>query len=273
MHEYEAASDISRRVAVWLKRQPGVGEESLTDWLLFELAERIPRVRYVKFNRVQEGRTTGADWEWWFVYSNLSLGMRVQAKRLHSREDNYPSLAYSTKHGMQIEKLRKDATARNLLAFYAFYSADPGPIQIKCGRGLGASAGQGTFLASANGLYSEHIHKGRAAVTAVDILRACNPLPCLFNCPATEHYGGAEGLYHYFESYFPEALAQDGVNPGANRPGEPRLGLHDHDSLPGYLSSMLRLDNEVPDWWEGEHRPPSDEVKALLVFDFRRNGA
>lgn len=270
--EFQVAFELSQRIAVWRKQQPAVGEESLTDWFLFELSERIPRVRYVKFNRIQEGRITGADWEWWFVYSNMSLGIRVQAKRLHLNEDNYPSLAYSTRNGMQIEKLRQEATRRSLLAFYVFYSLDPGPNHIKCGRGSRAAAGQGAFWTSANGLYRDHIQNGRAVVGGIDILRQSNPLPCLFNCPTTERYGGAEGLYQYLETYFPEALVPDGDSPTSNLPRDRRLGLYDHNNLPGYLSALLRVEGDVPEWWEGEHRPPSDETKAMLVFDFRADG-
>jgi hypothetical protein len=42
-----------------------IGEETLTDLNLLELQAKNPRtVATVKFTRVQEGRRTGADWEW-----------------------------------------------------------------------------------------------------------------------------------------------------------------------------------------------------------------
>src|SRR4051812_39766278 len=100
--ECQAFHSTLRELATWMRKQSGVGEESLTDWLLFQLSERIPRLRYIKFTRHREARVTGADWEWWFVGLTASLGIRVQAKRL-ALGDNYPALAYSNKYGLQIE--------------------------------------------------------------------------------------------------------------------------------------------------------------------------
>ena len=96
-------------VAKWIASQDGVGEESINDWLLFNLSEKASNLKYKKFSRVQEANKTGADWEWWFVEAQYSLKLRVQAKRLRRGKDVYPSLAYANRHGLQIEKLLSDA--------------------------------------------------------------------------------------------------------------------------------------------------------------------
>lgn len=264
----EVVSELSKRLCVWLRKQPSVGEESLTDWLLFETAERLPRVRYFKFTRWDEARTTGADWEWWFVSRRLSLGMRVQAKKLASSSDNYPGLAYANKHGMQIERLREDATRNGLLAFYALYCESQGQARLRCGGRPDAGTGEGVFLAAANGLYSAHIQKGRGKVDAHEILAASNPLSCLFCCPMVMDPPGVEGFYHYIQSYYPDSLDTALVPEVQNKAGDERLGLHPEP--PDYVTSLLQFaEAEIPTWWEREHRPPVDEAKALLVFDLR----
>lgn len=67
----------------WEHRDAGghsTGEEFLTN-LLLDTAE--PVVRYVEFNRRQEG-VVGADWLWWFVEDDgTSFGLLVQAKKLN----------------------------------------------------------------------------------------------------------------------------------------------------------------------------------------------
>lgn len=58
-----------------------VGEESITDTNLIELHTKHPEVRIKKFSKWEEGKSTGADWEWWFVFpGGDSLCIRVQAK-------------------------------------------------------------------------------------------------------------------------------------------------------------------------------------------------
>jgi hypothetical protein len=100
-----AIKALSAQVHHWMTRQPAVGEESLTDWLLFEVSERLPQVRYHKFNRFEEARASGADWDWWFVGNRVSMGWRVQAKKLKKDSDNYADIARANRFGLQIEKL------------------------------------------------------------------------------------------------------------------------------------------------------------------------
>ena len=69
-------------VRKWLVRQPSVKEESITDWLLFDISENIKSVYYQAFTRHEEARKTGADWEWWFVFRDFAMKLRIQAKKL-----------------------------------------------------------------------------------------------------------------------------------------------------------------------------------------------
>ena len=80
--------DKSKYVYNWMKKQPSVGEESITDWLLFALSESLTSLKYKTFSRHKEARETGADWEWWFVDDKKALCLRIQAKKLFASKSN-----------------------------------------------------------------------------------------------------------------------------------------------------------------------------------------
>lgn len=108
-HICKHISAASAYVGNWIKVQPSVGEESLTDWFLFKLSEDVPDIKYRKFTRHYEGKVTGADWEWWFIDNYHALCLRIQAKKLKTGKDNYSEIARTNQYGMQIEKLIEDA--------------------------------------------------------------------------------------------------------------------------------------------------------------------
>lgn len=56
-------SNLGQGVHDWLSEQISVGEESIADWLLYQISKNISCVRYIKFNRLHEARGTGADWD------------------------------------------------------------------------------------------------------------------------------------------------------------------------------------------------------------------
>ena len=173
MTDCQTFIDASTYIANWLTKQPSVKEESLTDWLLFEISSKIPRVRYVSFSRYVEARKTGADWEWWFLYPGGSYRYRVQAKKASPNGDNYPSIAYTNQHGLQIDKLISDSKNANAIPAYVFYSASSSPLGSKCGGGVAA---KGAFSVGAQNIYSEFIAGGKVVVSETDILQISIPL-------------------------------------------------------------------------------------------------
>lgn len=58
--------ECSAYIRNWLLRQPHVKEESLTDWLLFEISQKNPAIYYRAFSRHEEA-LNGTDWEWWIL--------------------------------------------------------------------------------------------------------------------------------------------------------------------------------------------------------------
>lgn len=102
-----------------------ISEESITDFLLLDLRRALPNNVFVrKFSKSEEGKTTGADWEWWFVGSGRGFGMRVQAKRLSTKTQRYEDLGRfaGKSHSLQVDLLIGDAQKTNLYPAYCFYN-------------------------------------------------------------------------------------------------------------------------------------------------------
>jgi len=255
----EEFRDSSKYVYDWLNAQPSVGEESITDWLLFNLSQSLPNLRYKKFTHREEARKTGADWEWWVVDNEAALSMRIQAKRIDSSCDNYNSLAYTNKHGLQIEKLLSDAGKTSFLPFYALYFGDQDNPKVLCGGKSDASAEQGVYFASAQDLYDRFILGGRRKVSASDIIERSNPLHCLACCPKSG--SSVRAMYNYLSGYYGDSLRspnQDILHPGL------------HDKASPYVTSLLKAEgSEVPDWWEREFQHSFADFNALVVLDLR----
>ncbi|MBQ8375047.1 MAG: hypothetical protein IJX98_05700 [Clostridia bacterium] len=127
---------ISKECFDWLKSQPKVKEESLTDWFLYQLDKRVPNVISKTFTRNEEAKN-GSDWEWWFL-TNDSYDRRlrayrflVQAKKLKSDtyEDNYPLIAYANRNGLQIDLLTQEALYRRAMPLYIYYTVQQPDIE------------------------------------------------------------------------------------------------------------------------------------------------
>jgi hypothetical protein len=254
---------LSTQVHHWMMRQPAVGEESITDWLLFEVSERLPRVRYYKFNRFEEARISGADWDWWFVGNRVSMGWRVQAKKLKKDADNYADIARANRFGLQVEKLLESSDADNLLPFYSLYYAPKGTPRVKCKGDIGMATDDGVFLAGARTVYESFILKGRVKIDPDSVLAVANPLYCLFCCPmGLNHDGAVEGLYRYLQEYHSDVLGSAEVNQNQ------RAGLH--DELPAHVRSLLETPvGEMTESYEREFSRLAQQTGAVLVFDLR----
>jgi len=106
----------------WLIQQPNVKEESITDWLLFELSKTCAQIKYYAFSRHQEA-VNGADWEWWVLTTYHAYRFRVQAKKAKPKVDNYASIGYSNANGLQIDLFIESAKKDSAFPLYMFYSS------------------------------------------------------------------------------------------------------------------------------------------------------
>lgn len=128
MREKRVFYNRSKYINKWILDQPGVKEESITDWLLYELSKRCPRVYYRTFSRKEESKN-GSDWEWWFLVDDINdkdkvnaYRFLVQAKKLLSDRSNSSLLKYSNKKGNQIDLLTKSAQTVKAFPLYMCYS-------------------------------------------------------------------------------------------------------------------------------------------------------
>jgi hypothetical protein len=252
--ELRESSSYVRR---WLTRQPGVKEESLTDWLLYDVSDRLPFVHYVSFSRHQEARETGADWEWWILLRGNYFRIRVQAKKVSATKDNYPELARTNSYGLQIDKLLDDARIANAIPLYALYSTETGHSMCS---GQPHMYEDGVFLAGATHLYADFIKGGRKPVSSSELLNRSNPFSCFACCPLTRKLDG--GTLSYFERYYRAEVHPDGEDSDVPR--------GTHTLLPDYVSLLLEHSAEgIPDWWEGEFRSSLLDFNGILVYDYR----
>ncbi len=257
-------TSISEAVFLWLKNQLNVGEESITDWSLYEISQRIKNSGYVKFNRHEEARKTGADWEWWFIGNRRSLRLRIQAKKLQNKADVYPALAYTNKYGLQIEKLLNNAAAVNAIPLYAFYLAPDSNPTVLCRGKANSGKNDGIFISEAKLLFGKYIAKGRATVSALDLLKSCNPLSCLFCCPQAQGDDKVTSIRNYIKSYFSSDTQ------GQISRDNDIEGLHENKELPNYVSYLLQHMREpVQEWWDQEFQRWIVDFDAVQVIDLR----
>ncbi len=250
-------NNCSADIKEWLTKQPEVKEESLTDRFLYDLSEKIPMLKYKQFTRNEEGKKTGADWEWWFVFSDKeSFAARVQAKKLKPQSDNYPGIAYTRNGKLQIERFLEDSLADGFASFYSFYSSEDNEKTMCRGR----KNGEGVYFGEANKIRSEFILKGRKTLIPKDILKFTNPVSCLFCCPLTfDGSNVAEGFRKHIHQYFP--TVSDNIGEDSNRQG---LGFRE---TPNYVLQLLSGD--VADWWETEYRFRFERTNAIIAIDLR----
>lgn len=113
--------NASSYAAGWLFRQPSLKEESITDWLLDYVQQHSTAIRYYLFDRIEEGASSGADWDWWFLLSDGCFKIRVQAKKIKKDKDHYKDLAHFNKKHFQIDLLLDSSARHNFYPIYGVY--------------------------------------------------------------------------------------------------------------------------------------------------------
>lgn len=250
--------ESSSYVRQWMLRQPAVKEESLTDWLLYDVSKRLPNFYYEAFTRHEEARESGADWEWWILTPGSHVKMRVQAKKVVAGNDHYASLAHANRYGLQIDKLISSAQQANAIPLYALYSCVD--EQSMCQQSSEASTIDGVHIAGASAVHAKLFGGKRQAISASDLLTVTNPFSCFACCPFV--WRQEQGVREYFKTYYSTTTGREEEQ--TNAP----IGFH--DEIPGYLKSFLeRIPEGLPDWWAREFAHSIQGFDALLVYDFR----
>lgn len=266
-NEREKLKKSSVYVKDWINRQPAVKEESLTDWLLYDVSTNISSITYKAFTRHEEARKTGADWEWWFLFEEFSAKFRIQAKMIHPATDNYPSIAYTNKYGLQIEKLIQDAKNKNFIPLYALYTC----LEEKtlCQKRMNINY-EGVYLSGANKIHNDFILNGKQVIQPSDLMKRSIPLSCILSYPRCFH-NGTRGFHRFLSHYFSEEIKVE-------RQNEPSSFIHGCENIPGihsqipkYITSFIEHSEKgLPDGWEQKFGDDLEGANSLLVHDFRK---
>ena len=247
--------DSSLYIRHWIHKQSNVKEESLTDWLLYDISNKIKRISYKAFSRNEEAKVTGADWEWWFLFKSYSYKFRVQAKKIKTNGDNYSSIAYSNRHGLQINKLISDSIDNNSIPIYSFYTNKIN--RVKCGKHI---LDEGVYITGANGLYDKFIKVGRQKVQFDDILEDSIPLSCMLCCPLAHPSRDKHDFTKFISNYFSSELK--------NNDSDRFIGQY--KEIPFYVNSLIEISNEdKSDFWEKEFESYIENINGILIFDNR----
>lgn len=248
----QVLKDSAFYVQKWHERQPAVKEESLTDWLLYEISQKSSLITYHAYTRHEEAKFTGADWEWewWFLTSSGSLKLRVQAKKAYSGKLNlYAGIAHSNKYGLQNEMLRNAAAADGAMALYAFFSEAGTPNLCKSG-----SVKQGVYLASAERVYTDFIASGPRVVSAGDVLAISLPLPCFACCSQLT------SSMDVFKQMFPDEFGGKDLSEV--------VGFY--KEAPAFIQRLAALGNgDEPRFSDERPQQIAEAVEGLLVVDLR----
>jgi hypothetical protein len=204
---------------------PEVGEESITDYLLWkweELNKRIKFANLTKFSRYQENRISGADFEMelWIVQGLKGIPMLVQAKKMVEDYDGYcGKLNYfpDKSDKRQIDLLIEYSHRRKALPFYLFYALLSSNTRLKCEGYMWQQRETCLILADAYSILriaEDCISKKGKHLSKDAILKEGNPFCCLFCCPLS--YTGSnnllpslEGLRKYLDKYYPEVRRKE----------------------------------------------------------------
>lgn len=273
--------DCSRYIFDWMESQNHVKEESLTDWLLYNISRQCDFIYYQAFSRHEEAQN-GSDWEWWILVPD-SKGSHefnayrfvVQAKKLLSHnKDNYSIINYGNKYGMQIDLLLDFARDRNALPLYMYYSIGK-PDILEQIRNVHYISGEtmrwcedcinGCYLSFAVDVYDLLYGAPRKKILDGQLLNYSFKLSLL-----------DKGLGHYgFETddilnNFNNKLLERNATENFTYSKDGIYGIkHNEKTIPRYVQVFIQSRQEKLDWFENEMR--ITDIAGLGVIDLRSN--
>lgn len=273
--------ECSKYVYDWLSRQNHVKEESITDWLLYEISQKCDFIFYQAFSRHEESQN-GSDWEWWVLVKDSSkihkfnaYRFLIQAKKLlPCGGDNYPLIAYSNKNGTQVDLLINSANNRNALPLYMYYSIGktdiaeqimnlnhiPEDILRWC-----SSCTNGCYLSLANIVYDLLYNVPRTKILDSKLLNSSFKLSmldwfCDFGWNDVDiMLNDLNGELLNKEIVYSRQYINYGIQ-----------GIkHNERSIPKYLNVFLQSKNDKLDWFEEEMN--MTDISGLGVIDLRQD--
>lgn len=271
--------EASKECYVWLKKQPNVKEESLTDWLLYTVSKKTDKFYYKAFTRNEEAKY-GADWEWWILTnSNQNLcayRFLVQAKKLKKDKDNYPLLCYGNRNGLQIDLLIDAAKLRNAMPIYIYYSVSVPDLMeqqnnFRCFAkhfiALCEKCRNGAYLSMAQTVKEKIFNSPRKKIFEAELLNnslGFSMCDLLFNHPAMHPF------YRCSAERIMELLNRCYIKSMCDNESENTNGIrHSGNSIPGYLKTFIDRNGEQLDWYESEFKHYINDISGIAIIDLR----
>lgn len=236
------------------------GEETITDEILLRLARRHPSEVWIKpSTKWEEGKLTGADWEWWIGQKKWWFRMRVQAKRIRQPAFTYPELLRKHPRGAtrQINRLIRAAAASKQYPLYCFYNHVPDPPSHAngCGRKPLTHHFWGCTIADAYAV-RELLWKG--AKSFQDLYHIMLPWSCLVCCP--------NGNLLADKAFRVAQILREHANPKKVDAGLPEPV----SDLPLYAKAARSPDARGSNDLHGWNEVPAD-VRRVLVLEGREH--
>lgn len=279
--------EISRECYDWLNKQPNVKEESLTDWLLYQASIRSNRVFYKSFTRNEESHI-GADWEWWILIEDIcglsAYRLLIQAKKLKKSEDNYKSITYGNKNGMQIDLLLSSAIKRQALPLYAYYICSHPDIkeQLKNFSFVDEhiirwceGCTNGVYLSSASSIRKRVIEQPKRKITEKELVNnslGLSLLDLLFKGNFDSKNNPSDFFdilnKHYSDLY---RINMQRNNDYHTEYAYEHIGFkYSYKRFPRYLTAILQNQGQNIDRLEDEFHRELEDLSGVAVIDARK---
>lgn len=257
-------------------------EEAITTFVLKALKRDLdPSIfRLTVYSKQVEGGTTGADWEWWFGDGSGTpyVGMRVQAKKLHSKSGGHRyDFSHTTGESkkLQIDTLRSAAAEVGLPAIYALYNGGFELEEFSWGCCVAPSKPLfGVSMISAD--TAEKLRKAKTTKLA-DVGSHSLPWSCLMLCPnwlagqaVPTPFGEGPGLLLTFAADLIGGLVDADFSRGQSRrdisassPNDAvASAVRSWDTLPSYVQELV-ADARVDETAVDDSRFSDDGVPGL----------
>lgn len=253
---------ISAQVRDFIKHVETVGEESITDYLLWKWRVLNKKFNYLKtitkYTKEEENKRSGADFELelWILSDKSNFSIVFQAKKLLKEHNNYrQKLNYKCKNKTkQIVVLKRYCEPyTNKLPFYIFYSNPDKCTKIKCIQTPIEPTlieNQALFITDAYTVEELINNNDLRRLSRTDILNETCFFTCLFCCPLLE-----VDINDFLTRYFPKLLENN-----------PDLDFNKNNNIPAYVEKISKnkhknvLISELPE---------NVKIRNIGVLDLR----
>jgi len=281
--------EVSAKLYTWLEKQPNVKEESLTDWLLFELSEREKRIKYFAFSRNEEA-TIGADWDWWVLTDHAAYRFRVQAKKIRPNADNWSSISYSNRNGTQIDLLLESAKQESAFPLYMLYSSSAPNVseQLRTYQNdilhkmiqWCENCSSGGFLSPAKNVFNAVFGSEKKIISDEVLLNISLKFPSLDYFFNNQH--SMKAISEYLEllnsrciagslSYLNESFRFEYEIPQNNKNV---WRNNNRQTIPHWLHAIIKEERQfdessIPEWFEREFKRQLPDIQGFVTIDLR----